>query len=286
MSLREIQGNEKVIERLCQSLNSGNISHAYIFEGDAGIDKFSLAENFVKALLCSGESDDSCEVCPSCNKINHGNHEDVILLKAEGSSIKDESIEELQSRLKKKPYVGDRTIVIMQDADTMTVRAQNRLLKTLEEPFPGTVMILLSDNLENLAQTILSRCVIYKLKPYDSPNYEDIMEATAEVGELLLKNKPFYIVSKKVMEMSSTREAAAVFLDLLERWFRDLALCKYDRNIVTLSQLKEDLLKKSRLYPETDIHKAIACIEEAKNDLNRNFNISYTLKSMILKISA
>ncbi|MEL7657233.1 MAG: DNA polymerase III subunit delta', partial [Bacillota bacterium] len=132
MSLTDIRGNKNVVERMTRAIANGSISHAYLIEGDRTIDKLGLAENFVKAILCTEEEADSCDCCPTCNKISHGNHEDVIYLCAEGNSIKDEAVEELQSRIKKKPYVGDRNIVILQDADTMTLRAQNRVLKTLE----------------------------------------------------------------------------------------------------------------------------------------------------------
>lgn len=134
MSLKDTKGNEKVVERMIRAIKNRSISHAYLLEGNCSINKLALAESFVKAILCKDGEGDSCECCSSCNKLNHGNHEDVIYLAAEGNSIKDEAVEELQSRLKKKPYVGDRNIVILRDADTMTLRAQNRLLKTLEEP--------------------------------------------------------------------------------------------------------------------------------------------------------
>ena len=74
----------------------------------------------------------------------------------------DEQISKVQSDIKKKP-MEERHMVVIQDADTMTLRAQNRLLKTLEEPFEGTVMILLSENRENLLETIKSRCVLYRI---------------------------------------------------------------------------------------------------------------------------
>ena len=60
--------------------------------------------------------------------------------------------------------MGDRNIAVIKDADTLTVRAQNRLLKTLEEPFEGTVIMLLSENRENLLDTIKSRCIMYRLE--------------------------------------------------------------------------------------------------------------------------
>lgn len=288
MSLKDIRGNKNVVERMTRAIVNRSISHAYLIVGDRSIDKLGLAENFVKAILCREGEADSCERCPSCNKINHGNHEDVIYLCAEGNSIKDEAVEALQSRIKKKPYVGDRNIVILQDADTMTLRAQNRLLKTLEEPSPGTVLILLSENMENLVQTILSRCVIYRLNLYETMEYKNALEGAIIIADMLLDGRGFYEISKQLSEHTVSKEAAFEFLDALESWYRDLAIFEYDSGQQMLFHINrlDDIRKRSRLYHRNSIEKAVASIEEAKNDLNRNLNINYTMKNMILKIIA
>lgn len=288
MSLSDINGNRKAAERMSRAIINRSISHAYLLEGDRSIDKLGMAEDFVKAILCREREGDSCECCPSCNKINHGNHEDVIYLAAEGNSIKDEAVEELQSRLKKKPYVGDRNIVILQDADTMTLRAQNRLLKTLEEPAPGTVLILISENMENLTQTILSRCVIFKLNPFETLEYKNVLDGAILIADMLLDGKPFYQISGRLSEYTSSKETAFEFLDALESWYRDLAVCEYDsgNRLIFHTDRVEDIRKRSRLYQRCVIDRAVSAIEEAKNDLNRNLNISYTIKNMILKVIA
>ena len=288
MSFHDIKGNEKVVERMSRAIISRNISHAYLLEGDRAIDKLSLAETFAKAILCEKGEGDSCECCPSCRKISHGNHEDLIYLKAEGNSIKDESVEALQSKIRKKPYAGDRNVVILQDADTMTLRAQNRLLKTLEEPAPGAVLILLSENMENLTRTILSRCVIYKLNPFKIPEYKTAMEGAISIAEMFLKRRAFYEVSKKISEFTADRETAHEFLDALENWYRDLAVSRYDvgKHLVFQSDRIEEIRKRSVFYTGDALEKAVAIVEEARNDLNRNLNINYTMKNMILKMIA
>lgn len=288
MSLKDIRGNRKVAERMTRAIQTRSISHAYLLEGDRTVDKLGLAENFVKAILCGQGGGDSCDCCISCGKIEHGNHEDLIYISADGNSIRDEAVEELQSRLKKKPYVGDRNIAILQDADTMTLRAQNRLLKTLEEPAPGTVLILLSENMENLVQTILSRCVIYKLNSFETLEYKNMLDGAILIADMLLEGKPFYELSGRLSEFTVNRDAALEFLDALEGWYRDLAICVYDsRNQMVFHKDRiDEIRKRSRLYQRGVLDRAVNAVEEARNDLNRNLNISYTLKNMILKVIA
>lgn len=285
--INDVRGRKNVVDRMTRTIVNRNISHAYLIAGDRTMDKLSLAENFVKAILCKEGSGDCCDCCTSCIKVSHGNHEDVIYLAAEGNSIKDEAVEELQSRLKKKP-VGDRNIVILQDADTMTLKAQNRLLKTLEEPAQGTVILLLSENMENLVPTILSRCVIFKLNAYEVPESGNVLEGAVKIADMILDRKPYYEISSRLTEYISGREAAFEFLDCLESWYRDLAISEFDpqSRILRHADRAQEIQSRSRLYPKSVIDHAVAAIEEAKNEINRNLNTSYTIKKMILKMIA
>lgn len=291
MTLGSIIGNEKVVRRLMKAVEANNISHAYLFEGNGLVDKLQISENFVKAILClSPSGGDSCELCSSCKKINHGNHEDLIYLRAEGSSIKDEVVFQLQGRLGKKPYMGIRNVAIIENADTMTLRAQNRLLKTLEEPWPGTIIILLSENMENLTQTILSRCVIYKLNPLHMGENTNITDKAIHIAQMLLRRKAFYEIVKKMDEYTATKEAAYQLLDVLETWYRDVLLFEFDihqgSDILYYQGRLTEIEEQSRIFQRERIYSAVENIEEARNLLNRNMNIGYTLKNMILKIIA
>lgn len=269
MILSDIGGNDKLVEKLKFLSQSGNISHAYILEGEASIDKAMVANCFIKSILCETNKGYGCYTCPACKKIEHGNHEDVIYVEADGKSIKDEAIEELQARLKKKPFFGDRNIAIIKDADTMTIRAQNRLLKTLEEPPSGTILILLSDNSENLVQTILSRCVLFRVYPFETVEYREIRKNAEELVELLRKGSPFYLLKAKIKEMAAEKEDALKLLDAMELTYRDLAIGD---------------TKESRIHRKTDIYNAVSLIEETRRDLQRGISTNYAMKNLLIKI--
>ncbi|WP_206458772.1 DNA polymerase III subunit [Anaerovorax sp. IOR16] len=285
MALQDIKGNEKVIRRLLQSIKNETISHAYIFEADGCMDKLKFAQNFIKAVLCKQPGMDACDQCISCQKIDHDNHEDVIYVCADGSSIKDEAIEGLQSQLKKKPYVGDRNVVIVEDADTMTLRAQNRFLKTLEEPALGTIIILLSENIENLVKTILSRCVVIHLNSDDIGEFLEYREGAGSIGESLLKGSPFYKIVKAMEPFIENREKAYLFLDALEGWFRDLMLAPYDHQQTLLidKQRVEEFKLMHQMYDKNRIYYIIDAIEATRQELKKNINVSYALKHMVLE---
>lgn len=268
MTFKEIQGNAPLTKRLTDVIRNQNISHAYIFEGEACLDKKRFVESFVQAILCAEEPGIGCGHCSICNKISHGNHEDLTYVEADGRSIKDEAIEQVQERLMVKPY-GQRNIAVISDADTMTLRAQNRLLKTLEEPPQGTIIILLSENIENLTQTILSRCVKYRINYFGSASYEYMIQRAEKIVDMLLEGEPFYRLKKEVEDIIKEQRETEALLDAMERIYRDLLI---NNN------------SKSRLYKKEQIYQNVAVIEETRRQLQRGVSKSYAIKNLIIKI--
>jgi DNA polymerase III subunit delta' len=119
--------------------------------------------NSQKRFYAVKSPDDACDSCVVCRKIDHGNHEDFYLVQKDENSVKAGAVEGIISSLYYKP-LGARTVVLVDNADTMTIQAQNKLLKTLEEPSGNAVIILLAERKDALADTILSRCITYHLQ--------------------------------------------------------------------------------------------------------------------------
>lgn len=268
MNLFGFEGNEKLIHRLSSSIKNGTISHAYIFEGEAALDKVAFTKAFIKAILCKDNPGIGCGVCAVCRKIEHDNYEDLYFVEADGSSIKDEAIESLQERLKVKPY-GERNIAVISNADTMTLRAQNRLLKTLEEPAPGTVIILLSENIENLTNTILSRCVKFRLNFYGRESYDGMLDKAVEAADLLMRGAPFYQRKELISEISKDTKKTMAFLDALEKVYRDYLIIPSEEG---------------RLYKKSQLYKNVSLIEETRRQLLRGVTKSYALKDLMIII--
>lgn len=268
MRLTDFTGNEKLIQRLIATIQNETLSHAYIFEGETSLDKLAFAKAFVKGILCTERPGTGCDQCALCRKIEHDNYEDLFFVAADGTSIKDEAIEKLQERLKVKPY-GDRNIAIISDADTMTLRAQNRLLKTLEEPAPGTILILLSENIENLTNTILSRCVKFRLNYYGQESYEGMLDKAGTIADLLMEGAPFYKRKEAIAEVIKDSDQIMAFLDALEKVYRDFLIIPSE---------------KGRLYKKSQIYKNVSLIEETRRQLLKGVSKSYALKDLMIKI--
>lgn len=260
--------NRILVKRLEQVIRDDRVSHAYILEGDHCIDKKAFAESFVKGILCPKHLGENCGECSICEKVDHGNYEDLFYVQAEGSSIKDASILQVQDRLKTMPF-GTRNVVIVEDADTMTQRAQNRLLKTLEEPPGRTVILLLSENIENLVPTIQSRCVKYRLNYFGSSGYDSMLESAEELVRLLQERAPFYRMKEACDKTTKHREDAEAFLDSLQVVYRNLLLKKGE----AISVLKDD-----------EIAVAIHEIEAARKQIRQGVALPYAIRNLMLKI--
>lgn len=262
------EDNIRLIRRLDNAVKENRISHAYIFEGDNCIDKKSFAESFAKGILCSDSRGENCGRCSICNKIDHGNHEDLIYIGDGEESIKDAQIIAMQDSLKSKPF-GTRHVVIITASDTMTERAQNRLLKTLEEPQGNTVIILLSENMENLIQTVQSRCVKYKLNNFGTESYDSMSGTAAEIAEMALNKEPFYVLNKAAEKLLKEKGNIPAFLDSMQMYYRNM-LVKCDNGI-------------SR-YSDEEIIAAIHEIEAARKKIKQNVSAAYSIKNLLLKI--
>lgn len=165
MSFNEIFGHEKQIAILKSVIENNRIPHAYLFYGMPGVGKHTTAGHFARALNCRQKGTDACDRCPSCLKAIHGNHPDIITVKADGQFIRIKDIRDLQERMTFKPFGGGRRIILVVDADRMNIEAANALLKTLEEPSPSNTMILLTSRPHMLPMTILSRCQHVRFNP-------------------------------------------------------------------------------------------------------------------------
>ncbi len=165
MSFQDIYGHEKQIALLKSSITGGRLAHAYLFHGREGIGKKATAMAFAAAILCDRKEAEACHTCLSCKKTSHGNHPDLITITAEGAFIKVQAVKDLLHTIAFRPLEGGRRLFIIDEADRMNQTAANALLKTLEEPSPANILVLITSKPYTLPRTILSRCQQLRFSP-------------------------------------------------------------------------------------------------------------------------
>jgi DNA polymerase III subunit delta' len=184
MAAWNIVGHEWAVEHLRRSIVAGHVAHAYLFSGPTAIGKGMLALRFAQALVCERGTGDPCLQCRTCKRVEHGNHSDVRTIslatqaedkaaaKPEGKTEESKSVKlgieavrEWQRDIDLRPFEARRRVFILDDADKLTDQAANAMLKTLEEPPPYAVLILIAHGAGDLLPTIVSRCRTLRLRP-------------------------------------------------------------------------------------------------------------------------
>jgi DNA polymerase-3 subunit delta' len=157
--------HEELWASLGARLRRGALPHALLLSGPSGLGKRQFAERFVALALCEQKGDQPCGRCRACLLLAAGSHPDRVRVTLEErddgklrSEILVEQIRRLSERLAMTPQFGGHQLALIDPADAMNVASANALLKTLEEPTPGTVIVLVSDEPSRLVATIRSRC--------------------------------------------------------------------------------------------------------------------------------
>jgi DNA polymerase-3 subunit delta' len=192
-------GNERAIAAVQRALASGSPPHAWLFTGPERVGKATLARLLAQALNCASDTTgiESCGDCAQCRRVAGGIHSDVqtvvIELDDEGRQRKGISVDQLREverSVALKPYEGRARVVVVDPADDMTPEAQNAFLKTLEEPPPNVVFVLVATQEERLLPTVRSRCRRVAFRLMAAAAIEDALKETdveAERARLLAR---------------------------------------------------------------------------------------------------
>ncbi len=167
---------------IVKAIKNNKISHAYLIESNKNntVDDFVLA--IVKAVICPFHytNDSMCNDCNICKRIDDGNYTELKVISPDGLWIKKEQLLDLQDEFIKKGVENDKRIYIIKDCDRMNGQAANSLLKFLEEPVENIYAFLITDNINRVLKTIVSRCQILTMKN-ESGNFDSTIESLANL---------------------------------------------------------------------------------------------------------
>jgi len=185
---RDLIGQHHARLVLQRALESGKISHAYLFVGPIGVGRLATARAFAQALLCAAGGDDACGVCGPCRKVVGGTHPDLRIIApgrtetgAERRAVAIDQVRDLKREAAYPPYEGKWKIFIVEDTEQMRAEAANSLLKVLEEPPPRIVIILLSESTEALLPTLVSRAQLVRFTLVPANEIADALTTRAGV---------------------------------------------------------------------------------------------------------
>lgn len=323
-SFSEIVGHEQIKEHLQAAIWEHKPFHAYIFQGDVGVGKETMARTFAAGLQCQSEEIKPCKECVSCHQIESGNQPDVVWVAREKASLGVEEIrEQLCNTMDIKPFSSPYKIYIVPEAEKMTEAAQNALLKTIEEPPEYGVVILLTSNISELLPTIQSRCLTLEFRPLSTATVENFLTSQCQVPDYLAKASAAFaqgnlgkavryaksedFIERKdqilsllrhvkemdlsdmltvIKDLGARKEEIRDYIDLMALWYRDVLLFKATKNVNSLL-FQEEVAHISREANERSyekIEEILQAFDKAKIRIRANVSFDVTMELMLLTL--
>jgi DNA polymerase-3 subunit delta' len=157
MRLDELAGQDHAVALLLRAVELQRVPHAYLFDGPPGVGKRSAAIGLGLALICAEAPGRGCGRCDTCRRALAGNHPDVRVIVPATLQVLMEQIQEVVRLGSSRPHEAPARVIVLDEADRLNKSSANSLLKTLEEPYPGTHLVLVTTAPDKLLPTILSR---------------------------------------------------------------------------------------------------------------------------------
>lgn len=345
LGFESIIGQDRPIRILTTLLQNGTVPHALLFTGIEGVGKQSVAVTFAMACNCAGENFENepegeinraannhsakirprisnpCGICRSCRKIESDNHPDIIRVRPSGAFIKIDQIRALCQTLAMKPYEAGMRVVLIFDAQTMNPSAGNALLKVLEEPPAGTILILLASHSSDLLPTIVSRCRHIRFNPISRAIMESIlvhnygldsgdakMVASMACGSLsralrmyranwisrrnwlikeldALSSGPISRLLAFGEQLAKNKDALPDSLEVMKSWLRDIAIGRLYPEKIIHQDRAESLHRISQKMSMASLLSKIETIQSTQNSIQSGTNVRLAMEAMILNLS-
>ena len=312
---KSIVGHQQILQQFNHAIASKRVAGAYLFAGPTHVGKETVAVDLARSMNCLAWDEGPCGACLSCRKIEDGNHPDVHIIRPSGAWTRIDQIRALQKQIVYRPFEGKQKVYILAEAERMNQEAANCLLKTLEEPPPESVLILLTANLAALLPTVRSRCQIINFHPMQISELAGLLmqqfgverEHAVSVATLSggAVGKALALIQgadthsgEDIPEIITTSERLAAFrlaeelsqrpeeLDLLVIWYRDLLLLHQGApdGLLTHIHAVKSLRLIASHFSRLQLQSAIKTIFQTKELIKRNVNATLALEVMALKL--
>ena len=283
--------------------NSNNKhSQAYLFESNGNNNSLKIVLAFVKYLFCPSNysNNEFCGNCTQCTRIDNNTFPELIIINPDGMWIKKEQLMFLQKEFSMKSIETNKKIYIINQAEKMNDQASNSILKFLEEPEDNIIAILLTDNIYQILNTIVSRCQIISLKKedrnklikYSFINNDSVDEILLEKVDIVLKFVNF-IETKKLETILFTqklwhdyfkeRKEFINALNIMMLYYKDILNYKINRNLEYFDKDKQ-IENLASINSIKNITIKISIINKLKEYLDVNANQNLLLDKLIIEL--
>lgn len=287
------------------AIKNNKLSHAYIFDSNGNPDVMDIVLSFVKEIICMDITDDN-NIKIICKRIDDGNYVDVKVIKSDGMWIKKDQLLDLQSEFNNKAFEGNKKIYIIRSAEKMNVQTANSILKFLEEPVDDIIAILITDNINMLLPTIISRCQVIKLNKkkcsYDtisnlsdlliSYGYNDISDDNKEkiINDVIwfteyIENYKLdtLIYTKKLWHNNfKDRNYNIIGINLMIYFYYDVIRYKSGLKILFFNDYEDNIIKIANMNDIDVLCDKIKVLNDTLNNIKYNLNINLLIDKLVI----
>jgi DNA polymerase-3 subunit delta' len=191
VSWQRVRGHDRVVQAFARAVERGRLAHAYLFTGPPGVGKRLFAGELARALLCEKPPAgrlEACDACPACIQVDAGTHPDFFATgrPEDRHELPIEVMRELCQNFGLKSARGRGKVAILDDADDLNEESANCFLKTLEEPPPRSLLLLIGTSPDRQLPTILSRCQVIRFAPLPAAIVREILAGQDGVDAALI----------------------------------------------------------------------------------------------------
>ena len=305
--MRSFIGYRTLINNFKNRCINNTLSHAHLIAGEDGIGKSKLANILAKLIL---------------NKELDREYVDIINYKINKSSFGVDDVRNIIEEVSKKPFEGEKKVIIIHEGNRLTIQAQNALLKTIEEPPIGVYIIILCESLELILDTIKSRCEIYKLTPLTKDelyeyirvkgfnfndneiesaiafsegipgridryfNDNDLKELRSKIIQLIkkLSKNDLQIVLEEEESLITLKDNKEEVLNILSGFIRDILIYKEVENnsFIINGDKIQEINELTKEMSFKKLNNMIKSIEEARRNIKSNVNWAMALRVMLM----
>jgi DNA polymerase-3 subunit gamma/tau len=207
-TFEEVVDQKHIARTIQNAIRSNRIAHSFLFTGERGVGKTSVARILAKALNCAeGPTPSPCNTCKSCEEITKGISMDVLEIDGASNNSVDD-IRELREKIRYVPVSSRYKVYIIDEVHMLSTSAFNALLKTLEEPPPHAIFILATTEPHKIPDTILSRCQRFDFKRISLPGIMDNLKKIVSDEKIEISEQALFLIARA--SEGSMRDAQSI----------------------------------------------------------------------------